>query len=123
MIQGVVNARYEAVVRLRVRGPAGAETDVDVVVDSGATGSLILPTTTAAALGLVRQSGGTATLANGTVCQFDVCAAEVAWAGTWRAVLVSVVGSEPLLGMRLLTGHKLVIEVKPGGLVEILTLP
>jgi len=29
MIQGVVNARYEAIVRLRVRGPGGLESDVD----------------------------------------------------------------------------------------------
>jgi hypothetical protein len=33
------------------------------------------------------------------------------------------VGNEPLLGMRLLAGHKLVIEVVPGGLVEITPLP
>ena len=34
MIQGVVNASHEAVVRLRVRGPGGVESDVDVIVDS-----------------------------------------------------------------------------------------
>lgn len=32
MIQGVVNARHEAVVGLRVRGPGGAELGVDVIV-------------------------------------------------------------------------------------------
>ena len=34
MIRGAVNARLEAVVRLRVRGPGGAETDLDAVIDS-----------------------------------------------------------------------------------------
>ena len=29
MIRGVVNARHEAVVRLRVRGPGGVESDVE----------------------------------------------------------------------------------------------
>jgi len=96
---------------------------VDVIVDSGFTASLTLPVTMVTALGLARQSGGTAVLADGSVRQFDICAAEVAWGGTWRAVLVSVVGNEPLLGMRLLADHKLVIEVVPGGLVEILPLP
>jgi hypothetical protein len=43
-------------------------------------------------------------------------AAEVAWGRTWRAALVSAVGNEALLGMRLLTGYKLVIDVVPGGL-------
>jgi clan AA aspartic protease len=123
MIQGVVNARHEAVVRLRVRGPGGVESDVDLIVDSGFTSSLTLPTAMVTALGLARQSGGTAVLADGSVRQFDIFAAEVAWGGTWRAVLASAVGNESLLGMRLLAGHKLVVEVVPGGLVEILPLP
>ncbi len=75
------------------------------------------------ALGLARQSGSSAVLADGSVRQFDICAAEVEWGGTWRAVLVSAVGNEPLLGMRLLAGHKLVVEVAPGGLVEFVPLP
>ncbi len=123
MIRGVVNARHEAVVRLRVRGPGGVESDGDMIVDSGFTSSLTLPAATVTALGLVRKSGGTAKLADGSVRQFDICAAEVEWGGTWRAVLVSAIGNEPLLGMRLLAGHKLEIEVVPGGLVEILPLP
>ena len=39
MIRGVVNARREAIVRLRVRGPAGTEIDVDAVIDSGDCGT------------------------------------------------------------------------------------
>ena len=123
MIRGVVNARHEATVRLRVRGPGGAELDVNAVIDSGFTSSLTLPVATATALGLARQSGGTAMLADGSVSHFDICAAEVDWGGTWRTVLVYTLGTEPLAGMRLLAGHKLVIEVVPGGLVEILPLP
>jgi clan AA aspartic protease len=123
LIQGVVNARHEAVVRMRVRGPSGLESDVDAIVDSGSTASLTLPAALGTALGLARQSGGTAVLADGSVRQFDIFAAEVAWGGTWRAVLVSAIGNESLLGMRLLAGHKLVIEVVPSGLVEIVPLP
>jgi clan AA aspartic protease len=123
MIQGAVNAHHEAIVRLRVRGPGGAESDVDVIVDTGFTSSLTLPATLVATLGLVRLSGGSATLADGSVRQFDICAAEVEWDGTWRPVLVYAVGNEALLGMRLLAAHKLLIDVVPGGLVEILPLP
>ena len=122
MIRGVVNARYEAVVRLRVRGPGGVESDVEAIVDSGFTSSLTLPMTVVTTLCLARQSGGTAMIADGSVRQFDICSAEVEWGGTWRPVLVSVLGKESLLGMRLLAGHKLVVEVVPGGLVEILPL-
>lgn len=123
MIQGVVNARHEAVVRLRVRGPGGVESDADAIVDSGFSSSLTLPMAMVTALGLARQSGGIAVLADGSFRHYDIFAAEAEWGGTWRAVLVSAVGNEPLLGMRLLAGHKLVIEVVPGGLVEISPLP
>ncbi len=123
MIRGVVNARHEAVVRLRVRGPGGVESAVDVIVDSGFTSSLTLPMTTVTSLGLTRQTGGTAVLADGSVRRYDTYAAEVEWGGTWRALLVSNIGDEPLLGMHLLAGHKLGIEVVPGGLVEIIPLP
>jgi len=123
MIRGVVNARNEAVVRLRVRGPGGVESDVDAIVDSGFTSSLTLPATVVTTLGLARQSGGTAVLADGSVRQFEIWAAEVEWGDTWRTVLVSAIGNEPLLGMRLLAAHKLMFEVVPGGLVEIMPLP
>ena len=55
VIRGVVNARNEGIVSLRVRGPGGSELDVDAVVDSGFTASLALPAPTVAALGLVRS--------------------------------------------------------------------
>jgi clan AA aspartic protease len=123
MIHGVVNASLEAIVRLRVRGPGGAESDVDVIVDSGFNSSLTLPVPMVTALGLVRKTHGTARLADGSVRQFEIFTAEVEWGGAWRVVLVSVVGHESLLGMHLLAGHKLVMDVVPGGLVEILPLP
>ena len=54
MINGTVNARYEAGVRIRVRGPNGSVLEVDTIIDSGFNGSLTLPATNLAALGLVR---------------------------------------------------------------------
>jgi clan AA aspartic protease len=123
MIRGVVNARLEAIVSIRVRGPGGTEWDVEAVVDSGFTASLTLPATVIATLGLARQSGGGAVLADGSVRQFDIYAAEVAWGGGWRPVLVSGVGDEVLIGMRLLAGHELRIAVAPGGAVDITPLP
>jgi clan AA aspartic protease len=123
MIVGGVNARWEAVVRLRVRGPSGAEAAVEAVIDSGFTGSLALPNSLVAGLGLTRQATGSAVFADGSSRPFDIFAAEVEWDGAWRAVLVSAVGDEPLLGMRLLAGHVLTVEVVPGGAVEITPLP
>jgi clan AA aspartic protease len=123
MIRGVVSAQLEGIVRLRVRGPSGAVADVDAVVDSGFTASLTLPASAIGSLGLVRQTGGGAVLADGSVHQFDIYAAEVDWDESWRSVLVSAVGDEVLLGMRLLAGHELRVAVVPGGAVEINPLP
>ena len=123
MIRGIVNARREAVVRLRVRGPTGIETDVYAIVDSGSSAPLTLPAATIAALELTRKSTGGARMADGSIRQFDLYAAEVQWNGRWQSVIVSGVGREPLVGMRLLAGHRLRIDVVAGGAVEIAPLP
>lgn len=123
MIRGVVNTRIEAVIRLPNRGPGGVEVHVDTIIDTGFTASLTLPVNTVAALGLIRQSGGSAILADGSIQQFDIYAAEVEWDGIWRPVLVWAIGTEALLGMRLLAGHQLRIDTVPGGVVEITPLP
>ena len=123
MIQGIVNARRAAIVQLRLRGPGGVESVVDALVDTGFTSSLTLPIATIVALGLVRHSRGRAVLGDGSVRQFDVYSAEVEWGSGWRPILASALGDEALLGMRLLAGHELRIEVVPGGVVAITPLP
>jgi clan AA aspartic protease len=123
MIQGMVNVQLEAVIRLRLRGPTGAEADLDAVIDTGFTASLTIPPSIAAALGLVRQSGGSAMLADGSVRPFDIYAVEVEWGGTWRPILVWTVGEEVLAGMRLIAGHQLRVDAMPGGVVEIVPIP
>ena len=96
---------------LRVRGPGGSERNVDAAVIRGSPTSLTPPATMVVALGPARRSGGGAVLADGSVRQFDIDAAEGAWDGGWRPVLVSAVGAEALPGMRLLARHGLRIAV------------
>lgn len=119
----MVNTRYEAVVSLCVRGPGGAVLDLEAVIDTGLSASLALPATAVASLGLAPQAGGRATLADGSVRPLMLYAAEVEWGGAWRSLLVVAVGDEALIGMRLLAGHEVRIEVVPGGLVEVASLP
>jgi predicted aspartyl protease len=123
MIRGVVNARGEAILRIRIRGPGGVEQIIDAVVDSGFTASLALPSPTVAALGLIRISGVGGMLANGSIQHYDLFAAEIEWDGKWRPVVVSAIGRESLVGIGLLSGYELRIEVVPGGAVEITSLP
>jgi clan AA aspartic protease len=123
MIRGFVNARHEAAIRLKVRGPGGVESDVDAIIDSGFTSTLTLPLAIVTALGLVRQSSSRAVLADGSIRRFEIYTTEVEWCGAWRPVLVLAVGDATLVGMDLLAGHKLMIDVVPGGLVEIVPIP
>lgn len=72
MITGVVNARDEATVRLRLRGPTGREYDVEAVLDTGFNGFLTVAPTLVLRRGLLRLGRGRAVLANGQEEFFDV---------------------------------------------------
>lgn len=120
--RGAVNAQLEAVVPLRVRGPTGDEFELGAVVDTGYTGSLALPSEVISSLGLTRRSGGRAVLADGSVRRFDTYTADVFWDGAWVGVVASVFGDETLIGMSLLAGRGLWVEVVPDGVVEVVPL-
>ena len=122
MMRGSVNARLEARLRLTIVGPSGIRHDVDAVIDTGFTGSLVLPAATVSALGLARRSGGTATLADGSTCNYDNFGAEIEWNGGTRGVVVAAVGNEALAGMILLAGHRLTVDVVDGGEVAVMFL-
>jgi predicted aspartyl protease len=119
---GVVNARHEAVVRLRLRGPSGAEFDASAVIDTAFNGWLALPPATTAVLQLPKRSTGNAQMGDGSSRGFDVFAAEIWWSDGWRTVSAAAIGREPLVGMRLLASHRVTIDVTPGGDVTIVPL-
>ena len=119
MISGSVNARREAVVRLRVRGPRGVETHVDALIDTGFDDELTLPASTIKTLGLLWWSQSQAHFADGSGRWFDIDSAEVEWDGAWRPIRISAIGDEVLLGMGMLLQHELRVRVVPGGAVEI----
>ena len=119
MIQGVVNAAYEAVIPLTVLGPGGQTQNIEAVIDTGFTGFLTLPSGMVAELGLPFVNTGQATLADGSQVAFDVYGAAVLWDGHRRYVEAAAADATPLVGMRLLDRHDLNIEVESGGRVVI----
>lgn len=119
MIQGVVNADYQPVIPLTVRGPSGQSAEIEAVVDTGFNGFLALPSESVAALGLLRSAKVVATLADGSETDFDVHPATVLWDGHPRHVDILMSDTTPLVGMRLLDWHSLFIEVEDGGRVLI----
>ena len=118
MITGVVKAD-EGRIRLRLKGLRGRRQEVEAVIDTGYTASLTLPQAIVAALGLRWQSMDRFTLADGSECNFDVYVAKVKWDGKVRTILVDEADADPLVGMRLLRGHELKMQVRARGKVTI----
>ena len=119
MIQGVVNAAYEAVVTLSLQGPDGQAQDIEAVIDTGYSGFLTLPPGLIDGLGLPFAYMGQAYLANDAEVDFDVHYVTVLWDGQPRDIEADATGSTPLIGMLLLDRHNLNIEVERGGRVLI----
>jgi clan AA aspartic protease len=122
MITGAVRAR-EARIRLKIRGPSGHEQEIEAVIDTGYTAWLILPPALVAGLGLPWHSVGRAILADGSKCLFDVYQAKVVWNRRARRILVDEADASPLVGMALLAGYELKVQVRPRGKVSITRLP
>jgi clan AA aspartic protease len=119
MITGIVNPDREAVISLKVHGPSGTEQDLDAVIDTGFNSSLTLPPDVIAALGLPWMTQGRVELGNGQEEQFDVYAATVIWDGQSRRILVDAADTMPLVGMSLMYGYDLFIEILDGGSVTL----
>lgn len=119
MIQGVVNAAYEAVVTIPLQDPEGRTQEIEAVVDTGYSGFLTLPLGLVDELGLPFAYIGQAFLANDAEVDFDVHYVTVLWDGQSRDIEADATGSTPLVGMLLLEGHSLTIEVESGGSVVI----
>ncbi len=119
MIEGYVNANYEAVITLLLRGSAGQMREIDAVVDTGYNGYLTLPPMLISELGLPFQSEGQATLANGSVEFFDVYGVTALWDGRQRFLDADEADTTPLIGMALMDSHSLHLDVVDGGRVVI----
>jgi clan AA aspartic protease len=122
MITGVVKSD-EGRVRLTMRGFRGRKREIEAIIDTGYTEWLTLPPDMIAALGLRWQSLDRGTLADGSECLFDVYVAKVVWDGKERRVLVDEADTDPLVGMALLRGYGLRMQVCSRGKLTIKRIP
>lgn len=119
MMTGVISPDREALLRVVVRGPNGQEQGVDAVVDTGFNGFLALPNSVVGTLGLPYHSHTTAILGDGSSVTLRRHEATVDWEGQDREVLVLEADGGPLVGMSLLYGSRMTLDVVDGGLVNI----
>ena len=122
MVEGVVNSRLEAVLSLSLSGPLGSSREVQVVVDTGFSEFLILPTELATELGLAFGGVTLMILANGEKQYFEYYNVTAMWDGRPRTVRAHVADGTPLIGMALLHRYGLYVEVVEGGRVSVQVL-
>ena len=119
MIIGKIRADQEAIIELEIVGLNHSE-KVEVVIDTGFTGFLMLPSDLIKRLGLQLIGNRRAILGDGSPVSFDLYLAKVVWHGRTRNV--PALGSKhdgALLGMSMLSGSRTVLEVIPNGTVTI----
>ena len=123
MITGKVTANREAVIKLEVIGPTKQTQQVETVIDTGFNGHLTLPSNLINRLKLQFVGNRRATLGDGNIVVLDVYLGKVLWHNRERDVLVLQAGGGSLVGMSLLYGNRVMLDVVDGGDVIIDTLP
>lgn len=121
MITGVVRA-LEATIQLSIRGSGEQVRQVEAVIDSGFTGSLTLSGAVLASLMPSIQGVLRGIMADGSERLFDVYEVTVLWDGELRQIAVVEADGDPLVGMSLLSGYELTMQVRPDGEVKITQL-
>jgi clan AA aspartic protease len=123
VITGIITADREATLSLTVRGPAGQEQEVAAVIDTGFNGMLTLAPSLVAALSLVYHSQARATLGDGSTVALRKYEGSILWHRAVRDVIVLEAAGGPLVGMSLLYGSRVTLDVVDGGPVTVEALP
>ena len=111
---GHVTANGRARVRISVVGIAGANEEIDALLDTGFNGALALSSEQIAALGLNQRSKTRVVLASGERRHVPTYRATIRFGTKKQTVLVAEAG-KPLVGMALLWGYDLHVQCADGG--------
>ena len=122
MIRGKITAYQEAVIELEVSG-LNSSAKIKAVIDTGFTGYLTLPSALINHLNLQQVGEQLAILGDENRVVLKRYVAKVLWHGAERDVFVLQAEGGPLIGMSLLYGSRLTLDVVTDGDVTIDALP
>lgn len=122
MIVGKITNR-EAIIAFEVSGSNTVSQRIEAVIDTGYNGYLTFPNHLVEALRLTFAGHRRGTLADGSAVRLNVYLASVFWHGQQKDVLVSEAAGTPLVGMSMLDGSRMAMDVIDGGDVTIEALP
>jgi clan AA aspartic protease len=119
MITGRINEKHEAKLSVQLRGAGSLEITIEFTLDTGFSEYLTLSLALILELAWQYVDSVSIRLADGSFRNVHVYDGRVFWNGSWRNVLVQASDGDPLLGMALLRGNYVCLEVVPDGEVTI----
>ena len=119
MMYGEFRDSNAIVVALDVQNSAGQSETVEAVLDTGFSEHLMLPQFTIRRLNLPNTGDVEAMLADGSMRRFSVHEAVVLWNGRPRTVPAYASEGASLVGISLLRGHLLTLELIRDGSITI----
>jgi len=122
MITGRVTADA-AVIAVQLCGTNGQIETVEAILDTGFNGFLTLPLEQITRLGFPYEGNLEAVLGDGRDTTMDMFLGTVLWEGHLREGTVLAAEGTPLVGMALLRGSQVTLEVQDGGRVTLEPLP
>lgn len=123
MMTGTVNHELEAQLQITIQNPIGQPHKLNATVDTGFNGFLTLPPAIISSLQLPWLCRQQCQLADGSIHTFDVHVVTIEWHNRQRSIEVESVDAPPLIGMELMRGSELRIDVRPGALLALAEMP
>lgn len=123
MIRGGVSPRLEPRISLTFLDAADNPFVLDVEIDTAFAGFVALPPDIITVLGPLYVGDYPVQLADGTLANHPCYFVRVEWQGAVRTVRAYEMGTNPLVGINFLWGHRLSIDVVVGGAVTVEPLP
>lgn len=119
MIVGKITDALDAVVPITILLGANSVIEIDAVLDTGFNGALAISRSLGEQMGLKSTDFTEAMLADGRI--MSICCSEVSieWGGARRDVVAWFLGGSCLIGMELLKGFRLLMDVEPGGDISV----
>jgi clan AA aspartic protease len=119
VIIGQVDTQRNLLFPLVVKGFFGQELEITALLDTGFSDWLSLTDEQVATLGLLPSGVAESELADGSIVPVTLYTAIVVWEGIER--LVEVVGGDvdPLLGVKLLEGYRLIADFTDNGTLQL----
>ena len=113
-MKGTVDSGGRSLLTVELRSSdQSTNTQIDVWIDTGFTGDLVIPQSAIDALGLRRSSSIDAVLADGSQTELNTYSCLIKWFGYERNLeVIANDGEYPLLGVGLLLGLELRVDYR-----------